>query len=67
MAAAASKNYYFVLILAKLGNDNVAHGWAFQKAYHLIGEISKKGELPELLDELDVLSRKYAITTIYSP
>lgn len=52
---------------AQAGNDNVAHGWAFQKAYHLIGEISKKGELPELLDELDVLSRKYAITTIYSP
>ena len=43
----------------------MARGWAFQKAYHIIGEISRQGELPELLAELKRLSDTYAIRTIY--
>lgn len=50
---------------AEKGNRDVSRGWAFAKAYHLIGEISQQGELPELLDQLKELSRKYSIRTIY--
>lgn len=50
---------------AEKGSRDVSRGWAFAKAYHLIGEISQQGELPELLDELKRLSSKYSIRTIY--
>lgn len=50
---------------AETGGKDVARGWAFQKAYHIIGEISRQGELPELLAELKRLSDTYAIRTIY--
>lgn len=50
---------------ADKGNRDISRGWAFAKAYHLIGEISQQGELPELLDQLKQLSSKYAIRTIY--
>ena len=43
----------------------IAQGWAFQKAYHLIGEISRQGEEPALLGALHDLSEKYNIRTIY--
>ncbi len=50
---------------AEQGGAEIAQAWAFQKAYHLIGEISRLGEHPDLLAELRQLSRQYNIRTIY--
>jgi len=50
---------------AATGDDQIARNWAFQKIYHLIGEICRVGEKPELLAELHELSRKYNIRTSY--
>ena len=50
---------------AATGSLEIAQGWAFAKAYHLIGEISRRGEQPELLAELRALSTRYSIRTIY--
>lgn len=50
---------------AESGDKTIAQGWAFQKAYHLIGEISKKGELPELIAAIQDLCDRYAIKTAY--
>lgn len=47
------------------GDPEIARNWAFQKAYDLIGEISRLGERPELLAQLKELSSKYNIRTIY--
>ncbi len=48
------------------GGSSIASGWAFSKAYHLIGEISQQGETPELLGQLRELSEKYNIRTTYN-
>lgn len=50
---------------AKRGTEEIARNWAFRKIYHLIGEICRLGERPELLDELRQLSAKYNIRTSY--
>lgn len=47
------------------GDETIARGWAFQKTYHVIGEICRVGETPELMAELRGLSRKYGIRTSY--
>lgn len=51
---------------AESGDRDIPRGWAFQKAYHLIGEISRQGETPELLRQLQELGQKYNIRTSYS-
>jgi hypothetical protein len=51
---------------AASGNDQIARNWAFQKIYYLIGEICRVGEKPELLNEVQQLSKKYNIRTSYS-
>lgn len=48
------------------GDERIARNWAFQKAYHVIGEISRLGERPELLRELQELAARYAIRTAYT-
>lgn len=50
---------------ADTGGADIARGWAFEKAYSIIGEISRQGEQPGLLAELRELSGKYGIRTIY--
>jgi hypothetical protein len=50
---------------AQSADDTVAKGWAFEKAYYLIGEISRHGETPELMNELRTLSSQYGIKTSY--
>lgn len=50
---------------AKRGTEEIARNWAFRKIYHLIGEICRLGERPELLAELRQLSAKYNIRTSY--
>lgn len=47
------------------GGPEIARGWAFQKIYHLIGEMSRVGETPELLAEVRALSRAHGIRTSY--
>jgi hypothetical protein len=51
---------------AEGGGPEIARGWAFSKIYHLIGEISRVGETPELVAQVRQLSRDYGIRTIYS-
>jgi hypothetical protein len=50
---------------AQSADASVAQGWAFEKAYYLIGEISRQGETPELVAELRALSQQYGIKTSY--
>lgn len=47
------------------GTQEVARGWAFQKAYYIIGRISREGETPELLGELRNLRAAYGVRTSY--
>ena len=51
---------------AQSGDAAIAHDWAFQKIYFLIGEICRLGERADLLAELQTLSRLYQIRTSYS-
>ena len=50
---------------AEEGTRDIARGWAFQKAYHIIGRISREGETPELLNELKQLRAEYGVRTSY--
>ena len=50
---------------AAAADESVAKSWAFEKAYYLIGEISRVGETPELLAALRELSAQYGIRTSY--
>ncbi|NLN92052.1 MAG: VWA domain-containing protein [Candidatus Hydrogenedens sp.] len=50
---------------AQSGGREIAQGWAFEKAYHLIGEMSHRGETAETIEAIRSLSREYAIRTIY--
>jgi hypothetical protein len=50
---------------AETGDQTVARNWAFRKVYHLIGEICRVGETPELMAELQTLSQAYGIRTSY--
>ena len=49
------------------GDPAIARNWAFQKSYHIIGEICERGERPDLLAELNGLSQAYGIKTSYTP
>lgn len=50
---------------AERAGVEIAQAWAFQKAYHIIGEMSLRGEQPELIAQLRQLSQRYNIRTIY--
>lgn len=52
---------------AKKGTEDIVRGYAFNKIYYLISELTKKGNSPELLNEINALSEKYGVTTPYSP
>ncbi len=68
-AGSETKELVFKTTLAQsgTGDPSIAHDWAFQKVYHLIGEICRVGETPALTQELQALSQKYDIHTSYSP
>lgn len=55
------------LAAATQGDRSIARGWAFEKSYYLIGEVTRLGEQPELMSELRALSRQYDIRTSYFP
>ena len=67
-AADTEKELVFRADMAKAnrGDESIARSWAFQKVYHLIGEICRVGERPELVAELQRLSRTYNIRTSYT-
>ena len=50
---------------AATGDDRIARYWARERIYHLIGEVCRLGEKPELLSQIHHLSRKYDIQTSY--
>lgn len=50
---------------ASEGDGSIARGWAFEKSYHLIGEITQAGETPELMEQLRSLSEEFDIRTSY--
>ncbi len=50
---------------AEEGTRDIARNWAFQKAYHIIGRISREGETPDLLNELKLLRTDYGVRTSY--
>lgn len=55
------------LSTSSTGDREIARRWAFEKVYYLIGEISRLGETPELMDALGKLSREYNISSVYQP
>lgn len=55
------------LSAASRGDRSIAEGWAFEKSYHLIGEITRVGEQRAILDELQRLSNNYGVRTSYTP
>jgi len=52
---------------AEKGAREIAEGWAFEKTYHLIGEITEVGETPEIMGEIRRLSDQFNVRTSYSP
>lgn len=50
---------------AQEGTRDIARGWAFQKAYDIIGRISKEGEKAEYLEALRELRVSYGVQTSY--
>ena len=50
---------------ASQGDRGIARGWAFEKSYYLIGEITRVGETPELMSELRGLSEEFDVRTSY--
>lgn len=52
---------------AQKGNADIMKGYAFNKIYYLISRLTTQGNDPQTLQEIDVLSRRYGITTPYSP
>lgn len=52
---------------AEKGTREIAEGWAFEKTYHLIGEITEVGETPEIMGEIERLSDQFNVRTSYSP
>ncbi len=55
------------LTQANKGSEDIMRGYAFNKIYHLISQITTNGPNPKLLKEIEDLSRRYGITTPYSP
>ena len=49
------------------GGYEVARMWAFNKIYKLIADMCQQGTTPELVQQIQELSRQYQIATAYSP
>ncbi|MEI8344953.1 MAG: hypothetical protein WCG06_02655 [Candidatus Omnitrophota bacterium] len=57
-----------VLSEAPKGTDAIMRGWAFNKVYYLISQmIGRPGQDPKMLSDIRELSRRYEVTTPYSP
>jgi hypothetical protein len=51
---------------AEKGDEGIKRGWAFNAVYHLISEYTKNPD-PRVLAKIQELSRRYNVTTPYSP
>ena len=51
---------------AEKGGPEIMKGYAFNKVYHLISELTTQGQNPQLLGEIRSLSQNYGVTTPYS-
>ena len=51
---------------AGTGDQSISRNWAFEKSYHIIGQMVTGGETPELREELRALGLRYNIRTSYS-
>jgi len=52
---------------AEKGPADIMKGYAFNRIYHLISRVTREGQNPKLLNEIQELSKRYGITTPYSP
>ncbi len=52
---------------APKGTEEIMKGYAFNKIYHLISRMTEEGENPKIIEEINALSRRYSVTTPYSP
>jgi von Willebrand factor type A domain len=66
-ASELKKEVIFTADLSKAdtGDKSIAQAWAKKKIYHLIGEMSRLGDAPELRQEIEGLSRQYDVGTAY--
>jgi len=48
------------------GNSSISRNWANAKVYHLINQVSKYGETPELMSEIQSLNRRYGLKNAYT-
>lgn len=47
------------------GTSQISQKWAKAKVYHLINQVSKYGQTPELMGEIQSLSKQYNLTNAY--
>ncbi len=52
---------------SKKGTEDIMRGYAFNKIYYLISRMTDQGVHDNTLKEIEALSRRYGITTPYSP
>ena len=49
------------------GGPEIMKGYAFNKIYYLISQVTAQGRQPQLLKQISDLSKRYGIATPYSP
>lgn len=52
---------------AEKAGPEIMKGYAFNRIYYLINRVTEEGLRPEFMNEINSLSRRYGITTPYSP
>jgi hypothetical protein len=50
---------------APVGKVDIARGWAFNKVYHLIGNLENNKNNQALVDEINALSKKFDLKIPY--
>lgn len=48
------------------GTREIAQQWAFEKTYYLIGELTRRGDDPAIVAEMQRLSNEFGVQTSYS-
>ncbi len=54
------------LAKAPKGTREVAERWAFEKTYYLIGELTRRGDDPAIMSEMQRLSNEFGVRTTYN-
>lgn len=55
----------FNLYIAARGDADIATDWAFWKLHHLYSRIIQEGERPEIMDDIEMLRKRYKLKTLY--